>query len=403
MKILIVPMEVPVPANSGGRVDVARRMRLLADSGHQLALLTWHNVARDGPLPVQTQAQLATMCLTQHVSTIRRSASESLRRLSRLWHMPSHVAARWVTLDRAAVLSWARSFGPDVLLLDGLYGVAAVRWLARQLGVPWVYRSHNIEHVYMRHQQRRATTWAARLALGANLIGLKRTEQATVRDAACTYDISLVDAAHWQRAGCERVHWLPTLVDADFEAAMAAAAARPPVWDLVYFGNLNTPNNVQAVEWLVTQVLPRLPERSLTVAVAGSRPSEEVRRLVAADPRVSLLADPPSIPDIAGAARLLVNTVQAGSGVNLKSVEMLFSTAHLVSTPAGVQGLPADAAACFDVCEDAQAFALAVQHRLGQPAADQTPRQAARAPFAPAGAARLLAQTLPAAIARGRP
>jgi len=43
--------------------------------------------------------------------------------------------------------------------------VAAVRWLSAQLGVPWVYRSHNIEHLYMRYQFECATGWGARLLL----------------------------------------------------------------------------------------------------------------------------------------------------------------------------------------------------------------------------------------------
>ena len=136
------------------------------------------------------------------------------------------------------------------------------------------------------------------------------------------------------------------------------------------------------------------------MVLAGSRPTEAVRRLTAGDARVTLLADPASVAAIAGAARVLVNPVQAGSGVNLKSVEMLFSHAHLVSTPAGVQGLSADAVACFDVHADAAAFAAAVARGLraeGDTAA--APRRlAARAPFAPDGVARLLENSLQALI-----
>lgn len=397
MKILVVPIEMPLPANSGGRIDVARRLRALRDGGHETAVLTWHNVAIDGPLPAQRLAELGNLCSSHHVAQIRRSALESLRRLAHLWRLPSYAAARWVTLDQPAVLAWARAFAPDVLMLDGLYGVAAVRWLAAQLGVPWVYRSHNIEHRYMHYQRQQAKSLGARLRLHANLLGLRRAETAVLRDALCTYDISLADAAFWRAHGGRQLQWLPTVVDADFEARMQAAAAQPPQWDIAYFGNLHTPNNVQAVQWLLTQVLPLLPSPTLRVALAGSGPSAAVRRMAAADPRVTLLADPPCIPAIAGAARVLVNTVQGGSGVNLKSVEMLFSAAQLVSTPAGVQGLPDDAAACFAVHADAPAFARAVAQALasaGLPADKGAARMDARAPFAPASAVHGLAESL---------
>ena len=405
MKILVVPIETPWPANIGGRIDVARRLIALRDGGHSTALLSWQNVALDGPVKEATTAQLDRLCSTHHVACIRRGAGESLRRLAHLWRLPSYAAARWVTLDRPAVLAWARAFGPDVLLLDGLYGVAAVRWLAAALGVPWVYRSHNIEHRYMRHQHDCATGLGARWRLTANLLGLRGAETAAVRDAAAVYDISVADAEFWRAHGARQVQWLPTVVDADFADAMQAAAALPPAWDVAYFGNLNTPNNVQAVEWLLTQVLPLLSQAKLRVAIAGSRPSEAVRRLAAADARVTLLSDPPSIPAIAGAARVLVNPVQAGSGVNLKSVEMLFSAAHLVSTPAGVQGMPRDAVACFAVRSDAQAFALAIQQALAPApccaeantvaqAEAKARRVAARAPYAPAGAVKVLEDSL---------
>lgn len=403
MRILVVPMELPLPASSGGRIDVWRRLCYLHEAGHQLALLSWHNLGRDGVLAPESLDELATACGSHHLSWIQRTPSESLCRIVQLARLPSHAAVRWITLDRRAVLAWAQAFAPDVLLLDGLYGVAAVRWLSARLGVPWVYRAHNVEHVYMRQQRARATRWSARLALAANLLGLRRLEEATVRDAACVFDISLVDAAHWRAAARRQVQWLPTVVDADFSDALALASRQAPVWDIGYFGNLHTPNNVEAVDWLVRRVLPLLPKSTLRIVLAGSRPSTAVRQLAATDARITLLADPPSMPVVAGAARVLVNPLQAGSGVNLKSVEMLFTRAHLVSTPAGVQGLPQEAAACFALHAEAAGFAQAISQALREERAPEPARRvAARTPFAPASAARLLRDSLQAVLALER-
>lgn len=398
-----MPMELPLPASSGGRIDVWRRLGYLREDGHSLALLSWHNLGRDGALARESLDELATVCASHHLSSIQRTPSESLRRILQLARLPSHAAVRWITLDRPAVLAWAQAFAPDVLLLDGLYGVAAVRWLSARLGVPWVYRAHNVEHVYMRQQRSRATRWSARLALAANLLGLRRLEEATVREAASVFDISLVDAAHWRAAAQRQVQWLPTVVDAPFADALTLASSQAPVWDIGYFGNLHTPNNVEAVEWLLRRVLPLLPAPALRIVLAGSRPSTVVRQLAATDARITLLADPPSMPAVVGAARVLVNPLQAGSGVNLKSVEMLFTRAHLVSTPAGVQGLPQEAAACFALDAEAAGFAQAISRALQEgKAADELPRVAARVPFAPASAARLVRDSLQAVVAKGR-
>ena len=403
MRVLCVPNELPLPANTGGRTDVWRRLQVLRGMGHALAMLTWYDAPRDGQPSAATLAQMRQLCPQVMLQAIHRSPGELLQRLAWLGRLPSHAASRWVTVRRPQVLAWARAFAPDVLLLDGLYGAAVVRWLAGELGVPWLYRAHNLEHVYMQRQWASASGLPARLGLAANLLGLRRLEHNTVRAASQVLDISPSDLLHWQARGHRHVQWLPTVVDAGFVDGLRAASQQPPAWDMAYFGNLNTPNNVAAVRWLVQQVLPLLGAQPATVLLAGSRPSDAVRALAASDARITLLADPPDMPALVGAARVLVNPVQTGSGVNLKSVEMLFSSASLVSTPAGVQGLPAAAAACFDVQASPAGFAQALQAALqaGPPdAVALAARRSARAPFDAAASAAVLGQALAQATGR---
>ena len=373
-RILLVPNECPFPATSGGRIDVSRRMRQLRGLGAEIALLSWYDAPREGAPDAAAKAELAALCATQHLAPITRSPAELARRLVWAGRLPSHAASRWVTLHKPAVLAWARAFRPTLLLLDGLYGAAVVRWLAAELSVPWAYRSHNVEHRYMRQQAAQARSWRQRLGLAANLAGLEALELRTLREAKAVFDISPDDARDWQaRLGRELLCW-PPLVD-DAMAARLAGTAPEPRWDALYFGNLNTPNNVDAVAWWVGEVLPRLPDAGLRLAVAGSRPSAALRACVARDSRITLLADPTALPETVAAARTLVNPVRSGSGVNLKSVEMLFTGAALVSTGAGVRGLSAEAAACFEVCDDAAGFAAAMQRSWAPRPAEEAQRQ----------------------------
>ena len=393
LRVLVVPNDVPLPANSGGRIDVWRRLQVLHGLGAQLGLLSWYDAPRDGAPPPAVLAQLNSLCGLVSLSPIRRGAVDLARRLVHAGRLPSHAASRWTSINQTDVLAQVQAFRPQVLLLDGLYGAAVVRWLSARLGVPWVYRSHNIEHLYMRRQLDSARHWRARLGLAANLWGLQRFESAVLGGARQVLDISQADQAFWQARGHRQVQWLPTVVDTGFSQAMAQRAAQPPACDALYFGNLHTPNNVAAVRWLVQQVLPLLGGRRFSLVLAGSRPSDEVRALAATDARITLLPDPPDMAAVAGSARVLLNPVQAGSGVNLKSVEMLFSTAQLVSTSVGVQGLQAEAVACFVVGDGAPAFAQALGEALDRPAlsaAALVPRAQARRVFEPAHAAGLL-------------
>jgi len=87
--------------------------------------------------------------------------------------------------------------------------------------------------------------------------------------------------------------------------------------------------------------------------------------------------------EVVGQARVLVNPMLAGSGVNLKSVEMLFSDAGLVSTTVGVAGLSDSAKRCFAIADSAEGFASAVLAALGA-VPDLSERIGVRSSFSPA-------------------
>ncbi len=391
MKVLVIPIDMPLPARSGGRIDVWRRIEGLHRSGAEVALLCWYDAKREGH-PSPATCQQLEQAVSQHMFIpIRRSPMELLKRLINVWRWPSHVASRWVTLPKAEVLAWARQFKPDLVLQDGLYGAVPARWLAESLGVPLVYRSHNIEHLYMSRLQAVAPNLKGKLGLGANLLGLKRFEFATLRRARCVLDISTDDLAWWRAQGMHNIQWLPTSVDAAFAERLAAPRAKDI--DVLYFGNLHTPNNIEAIRWLLSQVLPNLSP-SVRWVIAGSNPAPEVEALCQQLPQVQVIANPEDMTAVIGRAKVIVNPMRNGSGVNLKSVEMLFSDAHLVSSSTGVLGLHPEAKACFAVTDEAGPFAQAVAAGLAAPTPDQEARRLARVVFDPNQAHKMLDQAL---------
>ena len=394
MRLLVVCNDVPLPTNTGGRVDVWRRLTTLAQGGHTLALLCWHDVGRSASPDADVLAAMHTVCEQVRVASITRTAGEALRRLLVLWRMPSHAGSRWVTTRSMGLPGWAKAFRPDAVMLDGLYGGAVAAQLAKALGVPLLYRSHNIEHAYMRGQLALERHWPRRLGLLANCFGLKRFERQIHRAAKRVFDISPDDRQRWIEQGSNNIDWLPTLVDAAFAARIANSPRDATPIDVLYFGNLNTPNNVEAVCWLLREVLPRVASETIRVVVAGSRPNALVRQAVAGDARVELVEDPLDMAPLIGAARVIVNPMQAGSGVNLKSVEMLFSDAALVSTSLGVKGLPTDAKAVFSVADDAEGFARALASALAQDSGPVPSRVSLRRTFAGTSMAAMIAASL---------
>ena len=355
-RLLCVTNDVSLPANSGGRVDIWRRMRALKAAGAELALVCWYDAGRSAAPTAEVIGELECIYSVVKIIPIERSAVELFSRAVNLGRMPSHAAARWVTTDRNGLSTWASTFKPDAVLLDGLYGGAVARWLSDTFVIPLFYRSHNVEHAYMRQQFQRADRFKARVGLLANRIGLARFERKTIRDAIRVFDISLDDCATWRAEGYSHVEWLPPLVDSDFVFRLGQQSPGEAI-DVLYFGNLNTPNNVNGVLWLLKEVVPGLKaaQPQINIVIAGSHP---VTTIIDAAKRlaVNLIENPKDVAPLLKNARVLVNPVFAGSGVNIKTVEMLFSTAYLVSTTQGLAGLPVEVTSHFYRADTRETF-----------------------------------------------
>lgn len=383
MRIAVFAPDTPYPPNRGGRADIWRRLLALASGGHELMLV--HLYEPSGPL-APTSADLAAMDAQlprRFAFPIKRGPWRALRQLAGSPWVPRHVATRVPEPpERAALDEALRHFAPELLLLEGPWFGEQVKRTVRRLGVPYVYRSHNIEHLYLLGQARAAQRWQDRIAWRLACIGLARYERALMSGARQVFDISQEDRAFWAAQGISGV-WLPPLPEQAFRERPAVLEPS----DLLFVGNLRTPNNVQGVRWLVEEVMPRLQARQpgLKLTVVGSRPEPELAAKLRASPAVQLQADVPDVQPWLFGARVLVNPVATGSGVQLKTLDMLMTDAPIVSRAQGLGGLPKDFARLLHIAETPEAFAAAILAALQAPSGVDPARVAARTLFTPAG------------------
>ncbi len=386
-RIVVIHNECPVPANHGGRIDVYRRLLALREAGVEVTLIYWQDVAAHGPLQPQHRAQLDGL-VARHLALDMRGSKLDLaaRILGSPW-CPSHVRARQPRpAEWQRVLTMLQGVPHDGILLDSLYGgLLAVR-LQQHLQLPLLYRSHNIEQHYMRKQADSAVGWRKKLPIALNLMALPGYERSIVQRSLAFFDISDTDLQWWQQQGLRHGHWMPPIMDSGTARTLSPTDGWSPTCDVGYVGNLYSPNNVEGVCWFLNEVVPRLRAQrpDLKAFVAGSRPTPAV--LAAAQRQgVEVIANPPDMAPIIRSAKVLVNPVFVGSGVNIKAVEMLFSPAALVSTSVGLGGLPADVRALFSCADQPEPFAQAILQHLQAPPTEaqarSTRREAARARF----------------------
>lgn len=367
MRIAYFSGQIPYPPTHGGKVDDWRRLNAMKAAGAEIHLVTWCSDQEDlQPTPEHLRA-LRSVAEVVHVWPILRTFEERLRRLSRLPSWPSHVASRIPNrIQRKTLETSLNEFKPDAVWLDGLYPWVIANEIAQQRGLHLFYRSHNIEHVYMGLQVKRATTFRDKLAWGLNLPHLEKAERNAIGKAHTFFDISTDDLSFWRAQGHKHGQWLPPLIEPGFAGRLAAPREAPPEFDVGYLGNLFAPNNVEGVLWFLNQVVPLVlaQKPQARFFIAGTNPVESIEAAIKQTPAVTLIRNAPDAVPVLRNAHVLVNPVFVGSGVNVKSVEMLFSPAQIVATQQGTAGLPDHVKDCFLQSDTPEGFAQAIGQAL---------------------------------------
>lgn len=388
-RALVVCQEPPWPTSHGARVDIWNRYDGLTREGWNVGVICW----REGPeTKADADAGFNGVFDPVWVMDKPRSPAALLARLFRLSYLPSLAAALYPSRDEmAALITRVRTFAPDLLIADSVHMADFTGRIGRALRIPVVIRSHNIEHDYMAIQYRLAKSWRSRLSIAAARLHLKRFEIEALRRAAHVLEISKDALPFWKGLGVERIDWVPTFVP-----RLERARREPLPWaerryDAVYLGNLWSPNNVAAVRWMIDEVLPHVRKvaPNYVLLIAGSNPTMELQSYLSQADNVECLANPEDAAAVRLQGRVLVNPILEGSGLNTKSVEMLFFDSPLVMTPFAADGMDEDSQACFNLTADPERFAVLMTDLVKTPFIVDQARAEARARFGQGGAARL--------------
>lgn len=384
--LVLVCQECPYPANHGGRVDMWRRLNALNQAGVPVHLVCWS----DGPVSPEVDDALKSVCQSVHHLRYKRGPVWSLMKLLTFVRLPAPLVTRWVLpADVRELVSLWDTRRIAAVMQDGLMAGALASKLSGLLRVPLWVRSHNIEHHYWRAQLQRATGWVNRIKLQGRLFALERFEKACIAQAQHVFDISANDARFWREQGHRSVHWVPPVATLKPPCG-PVASDKAPTQDIVFIGNLRMPNNVEGILWFVNQIKPRVDAalgRCTSVLVAGSGPCDLGLQGLPGRPGITMEVDFASLADVQAQAKVFINPMLSGSGVALKTVDMLITGKPVVATTQGVAGLGADIQALAVVADTPEAFAEALVVQLQSPLFRALQQQAVVAAFGPGAVA----------------
>lgn len=366
MKLLAILVEFPYPANHGGRCDISRRLEAFQKLGWDVHAITWTGGRLEAPIREGDLARMNSVVTDLELLELDRGA----RRVLNLVRWPSQAAGRWPShLERERLLRKYRSASAsfDAVWIDGIHAAPLGRWLAKQLAIPYFYRSHNIEFRYIGEQARLARG-ITRVSIAANLLGLRKLEEETLAEAALFFDISEPDLDYWRSKGLENGRLLSTLADPDMLELARSGDTETIASDIAFAGSLSLPNNLAGLEWYLAQVHPRVQKEipDVNLLVAGRNPSRELVELVnKANGRV--IANPERMEPVLLGCKVAINPIFHGSGVNIKMIDMMASGRPVVTTSKGMRGMPKEIVELLSVADQADDMAVAIINVLKQP------------------------------------
>jgi glycosyltransferase involved in cell wall biosynthesis len=174
--------------------------------------------------------------------------------------------------------------------------------------------------------------------------------------AAVTALTAVAEADRLSRRTGVTIRALPMAVDPSEPVNPAAA----PDDTAVFVGGLDYGPNLEGLRWWRDHVVPELRRRGVLVRLTVIGHTTAENRHEFSDTSIQLLGYVPDLATALRGHRMLVSPVQSGAGVKTKVLDGMSVALPVVTTTAGISGVPAQNGVHVLVADQPSAFADAV-------------------------------------------
>lgn len=372
LRILWTLPYLPWPVTSGGKARQYHLIREMAARGHRITLL----VQSKTPADEATRRVLGALCHElivlprrplKHPLTLWRAATSGLPLLTSVnGHAPA-LSARFEQLLSAQ--RW------DIVQVEHSYGFEPFAGALRRHRQPFVLTEHNVESELGAATYGKWPGWARGLA-ALDQRRARRWERQVLSQATAIIAVTQADAQQLQAIGGRPTHVVSNGVDTRaFAGVQPDAQARR----VLFLGNYEYAPNVDAVEWALSDIAPRVwseaPDVRFCICGHGM-PASWAQRF--ADPRIEWRGYVPDLAEVQRHSAVFMAPLRAGGGSKLKVLEAMAAGLAVVSTREGLSGLPVQHGVQALAADDAPAFAQALTQLLSAPTQARALGEAAR-------------------------
>lgn len=242
----------------------------------------------------------------------------------------------------------------DVLIADFCVGGVNFPW---NVGQTKILFTHNAEADIWRQQYQMASNPLWKLVTWREWKTMLRQESAYAQRADHIFTVSQHDKDYFSRfVPADKITPISTGVDTEY---FHPSDEPEDTNTIVFTGAMDWKPNEDAVLYFATEILPRLTLKlpDLTFLIVGRNPSDRVKALATADPRIRVTGRVDDVRPYLRRATVCVVPLRIGSGTRMKIFEAMACGKAVVSTSIGAQGLPVTDGRDVELSDDPEQFA----------------------------------------------
>ncbi len=364
MKILQVCKKFPYPLKDGESVVVTHLARALDELGCEVTLLSMNTTKHYFPVSELP----ADFDHYRDLHAIRVDNDINLWGAVRnLFEGSSYHAVRFQDENfRRALAGLLQRRHFDVVQLETPFLAPYIPDIRRHSDALVVMRSHNVEHeIWERYAANRF--WPLRWYLREQARRLKAFELEHLQDYDLLVTITQRDLDQFRQLGYQGPAFVtPVGLDIrDYVPDIRSFRKKPLT--CCFIGSLDWLPNQEGLEWLLTQVWPRVREQvpEARLHVAGRNMPARFRNW--RQEGVVVEGEVPSATAFINAHSIMVAPLFSGSGMRVKILEGMALAKAVVTTPLGLEGIEARHGEEVVLADEPAAFAQALLDLLTRP------------------------------------
>ena len=323
-------MESLLPANSGGRLGVYKRLEQVAKTENIYLFYTY-----DDKSELVHVEDLENLCREVHPYYRGENKKSALKML---WRYPYTVGSRLITDMQRDVRECIDKNDIDVINVD--FPHMCVNLLGVDTDLPIILNEHNIEWKVYSTIAKSHKNILKHLAYGIDSYRLRAYEKSIIRKlniSKFTF-VSDKDMREMIEAGTvpkEDARLVPVGADLNNDGQFIYSRDGN---NIIFVGKMSYGPNIEAAEWFAKEVLPLIRNKvpDVTFTIVGKDPTESIKSLQSDYIKVTGMVH--SVEPFYQEAKLVVLPLMNGGGVKVKLLEAVSYRKPIVSTDVGVEG-----------------------------------------------------------------